>query len=230
MSALNFDRESSSESLNDAFGVACYHKLLIRRDKEYLNAGIGSGKLYDIGLMMSLCVLLGVYLNTEEFHVCAYALAQLGVVLAHAGCEHNGIKTVHCRCIGADELLNLICHNGGSFYGICAVLVVLADRLLEVAGVGGVTVSYAEEAALLIHVVVHLIGSEPLILHNEGDDSRVDGAAACAHLYAVKRRKAHARVDALAALNCGNGCAVSDMAGDYLGVLCWLAEQLYHLL
>ena len=99
MSALKFDRESSSESLNDAFGVACYHKLLIRRDKEYLNAGIGSGKLYDIGLMMSLCVLLGVYLNTEEFHVRAYALAQFGVVLAHAGCDHNGIKTVHCSCI-----------------------------------------------------------------------------------------------------------------------------------
>ena len=69
---------------------------------------------------------------------------------------------------------------------------------------------------------------EAFLLHDVGHDGRVDGAAAGAHDHAVKRREAHGGVDALAALDRGDGRAVADVAGDDLRLLEGLVQQLRH--
>lgn len=97
----------------------------------------------------------------------------------------------------------------------------------DVTAVGGNT-GNAEESALLVHVFAHLVGSVAFLVHDVCNNGRVDGTAACAHENAVKGSEAHGSINALAALNCGDGRAVSDVAGDNLCVLNGFVKELSH--
>ena len=99
--------------------------------------------------------------------------------------------------------------------GFLCVLVAVVAGGFDVAHVAGNS-GNAEEAALLVHHGVHLLGGHAGHLHEEGDDGGVHVAAARAHDEAHQRREAHGRVDDFAAVNGAEGAAVAEVAVDDL--------------
>ena len=103
------------------------------------------------------------------------------------------------------------------------VAAICADTdLLVVAG----DLSNAEHTRLLIHHLIDIVCSGDLALtHKVGDDRGVDATASGTHHNALEGSETHRGIEALAVYNCREGCAVAEVAGNYLGVL--LAEKLY---
>ena len=83
----------------------------------------------------------------------------------------------------------------------------------------------AEHTGFFVHDLVHLVGRKPFLLHEDRHDGGVNGAAACAHDDALKRRDAHGGIEAFAVLHSGNGGAVAEMAGHDPGALGLAAQQ-----
>jgi len=209
---------------NKLFGIGCDYELLVRGDHVDLNLGIGSGdEIHLTALEVLIC--LNVKLDAEELHILHNVLAELSVILAYSRGKYDCVKTVHCGGIGTDELLDLVCKNIDC--KLCSV-VTLGNCGVKIAAIGRNT-GNAKEAALLVHKGVHLVGSEAFLLHYKGYDRGVHIAATGTHYNACKRSKAHAGIDALTALNCGDGGTVTKVAGDDLGLFCGLVKKLYAL-
>ena len=114
--------------------------------------------------------------------------------------EYLGSCLVTCDAAGVIQReLQGMTSSPGTLYVAAGDTMVY--RGAEVAAVGRES-GDSEESALLVHKIRHLRGRVVLVLHYEGDDSRVDRAATCAHHDALKRSYAHCCIEALAVNNC----------------------------
>ena len=166
--------------------------------------------------------MLRVKLDAEVTELRADALAHLPVVLADARREDDGVEAAHRRGVRADELADLV---GNDVERKLCALVARLGCGGNVAAVGR-NAGHAEEAALLVHVRVHLVGVHAGLVHDVGDDRGVNVAAARAHLDTGKGGEAHRGVQHLAVLDRRDGGAVAEVAGDDLRALRTAAEQL----
>ena len=107
---------------------------------------------------------------------------------------------------------------------LCA-LVALGGCVVKIAEVGG-NARNAQNAGLLIEYVEHLVNADAVLVHDKLDNACVQIAAACAHGEADQGSEAHGGVNALAAVDSGDGAAVAHVAGDDLQLFDGLAHQL----
>ena len=103
-------------------------------------------------------------------------------------------------------------HTEGEFGSFVAVLAFL----VHVTHVGRTAESL--KAGLLVHEGIHFLRSEALLLHDEGNDGRVESAATGAHDHAFERSQAHARIKAFAVLCAAQGRAVAEVHDDAVGL------------
>ena len=106
-----------------------------------------------------------------------------------------------------------------------SALVAFAGRRIQVAEIAA-DAGNADDAGLFVHQVIHGFGVQVFFFHQEGDDRRIDVAAAGAHAEAGQRRQAHRGVDAAAVLDGSDRRTVAQMAGDDLQAVIRLAEDL----
>ena len=97
-------------------------------------------------------------------------------------------------------------------------LVAGLSTLLDVAVVAG-NLRNAQNTGLLVHDGIDLIGSEILLLHEQRNDSGIDGTAAGTHHDAFQGSQTHGGIEALAVLNGSDGRTVAQMAGNDLQIL-----------
>ena len=78
---------------------------------------------------------------------------------------------------------------------------------------------------LLVHEVVHLLGREVLVLHDEGHDGRVDGSATGSHHEAVQGCESHGGIHRHAMVDGAHRAPVAQMARDELQILYGLVQK-----
>jgi len=192
--------------------VAGNHQFLFGGDEGHFYLGIGCG---DEGLFAECHVGFVVQFYAQIAEVLADAAAEPAVVLADACGEDDEVYAVEGCDIRSDEFDDvvgeLLEHELGP--GVACV-----GCLVKFAGVG-TDAAEAQEAALLVHYVGHLIGGDVVLLHEVGDYIAVHIAAAGSHNHAFQRGEAHGGVDALAVEDGRYGGSVADVAGDNLGVV-----------
>ena len=147
-------------------------------------------------------------------------------MLSDAAGEHDEVNSVHHGCELADVLDDAVSQH---LEGKLAPHVACIGAGIQVTGIGGHS-GNAEEAALLVHYLGHLIRSEIVLLHQIRDDVRVNAAASGTHDHSVKRGESHRSVDGLAVQDSGDGTSVAEMAGDDSGIVHVQAGELCALL
>ena len=134
--------------------------------------------------------------DPEESQSRADPAADLGRVLTDPAGEHQCVQPAERGGEGADPLLRLVAKQ--------------FDRLgrpdidllpfQEIAHVG-TGFRDAQQAGLVVHEAVELVGRHPFGLRQEPDQSRIDVAGARSHDQPGGRREAHGRVDGMAPLD-----------------------------
>ncbi len=134
------------------------------------------------------------------------------VVFADTCGEYDAVEAVHCGGISTDIFLDLVCKDVASQGCALVSLIYSGFDLAEVAGDARNT----EETALFVHPVAHFAYGDVFLVHNKGNDSRVDSAATRTHDNSFKRGEAHRGVDAFTCVYRTDRGAVAEVAGDDL--------------
>ena len=155
---------------DDGNGVTGDDQLLVGRHDDHLDLAVGGR---DDGLgAVDLGIELLIELDAAELHAGADVLTGDGLILSHAAGEDDRIGTSELSEVGSDVLLDaLIVHREGED----AVLVACSHTGLDVTHIARLA-GNTQDARLLIEQVVHLVGSESLLLHDIEDCSRVNVA------------------------------------------------------
>ena len=182
--------------------IACNDELFIGGNNEDLDLGIGGG---DHDILAALGVCLVVDGDAQIAEVLGDGLAGALGILADACCEYDGVNTVHCGSIRACDLCDPVMEHIQC--QLCA-LVAIGRGAIEITEVGG-NAGNAKNAGFLVEYVEHLVNADAVLVHDKLDNARVQIAAAGAHGEADQGSEAHGGVDALAAVDSGDGAAMS---------------------
>ena len=92
--------------LNDVHGVTGDHQLFIRSDESDLHLGLRErdhsvDSHRDIGIIIEL--------HSQIGEVFTYPATQTAVVFSDTTGKDDEVDTVHCSCIGTNELGDIIC-------------------------------------------------------------------------------------------------------------------------
>ena len=204
---------------DERLGIHGDHELLVRGDEEDGDLGVGRG---DDAFFAADLVGVLVHLDAHELEAGGDGHALGSAVLADTCGEDDGVHAAHRGGIRTDELLHAVVEH---IDGKAGALIALLEGLFEIAEVGA-DAADAHDAGLLVEDCEHLGDVHAVLVHQVLEDTGVNVAGAGTHGKTGERGEAHGGVDALAAVDRGDGGAVAEVAGDQLELLDGLAEHI----